>query len=171
MENPIPLLASNFEYTSTIIYSAIILVLLVISAFFSMMETVYSSVSEAKLKTYIEENRRGARKALWITENYERVLSVILIGNNLVNIAISTLGLRVFLGIFINNQEAGWIDVLNTIVITMLVLIFGEIMPKTRGKRTSEKLALRYSGLLYIIVMILTPIAFPFYKMNSLAQK
>ena len=121
--------------------------------------------------TSIEENRRGARKALWLNEHFDRVLSVILIGNNLVNIAISTLGLRIFLELFKNASESSWVDVVNTLVITLIVLIFGEILPKTRGKMNPEKLALRYSGLLYVIVIILTPISFPFYKMNKIAMK
>ncbi len=170
MENPIPLLA----LTSTgkiLIYAAIILVLLILSSFFSMTEIVYSSVSEAKLMTSIDDNKKGARKALWITENFERVLSVILIGNNLVNIGISTLGLRIFLEIFSNYKEASWVDIVNTVAITVIVLIFGEVIPKTRGKNNSEKLALRYSGLLYFVVMLFTPISYPLYKLNSLAMK
>ena len=108
------------DYQAIAIYAAIIVVLLVLSAFFSMSETVYSSVSQAKLMTCIEENKKGARKALWLTENYDRVLSVILIMNNLVNIAISTLGLRIFLVLFEN--QSGWVDLLNTLVITLIVL-------------------------------------------------
>ncbi|MCR5741237.1 MAG: hemolysin family protein [Gammaproteobacteria bacterium] len=167
---PLSLLTTTFDYTKIIIYAAIILALLLGSSFFSKTEIVYSSVSQAKLKTFIEENKRGARKALWITENFDRVLSVILIGNNLVNIAIPTLGLRIFLEIFSAQGGAGWIDVLNTIVITLIVLVFGEIIPKTKGKKNNEKLALRYSGILYVIVMILTPIAYPFYKMNNIGK-
>lgn len=157
------------DYQAIAIYAAIIVVLLVLSAFFSMSETVYSSVSQAKLMTCIEENKKGARKALWLTENYDRVLSVILIMNNLVNIAISTLGLRIFLVLFEN--QSGWVDLLNTLVITLIVLIFGEILPKTHGKVKNETIALRYSALLYFVVKILTPISWPFYKMNRLAMK
>ena len=170
MEVPLSLLAA-ISYNKIIIYAAIILVLVIFSAFFSMMETVFSSIQTAKLMTDIEDEKRGSRKALWISENYDRVLSVILIGNNLVNIAISTLGLRMFLEIFVNYQEASWVDIVNTFAITVFVLIFGEIIPKTRGKKHSEKLALRYSGLLYIITMILTPISYPFYKLNKLAMR
>ena len=170
MEVPLSFLAA-ISYNKIIIYGLIILVLVIFSAFFSMMETVFSSIQSAKLMTDIEDEKRGARKALWITENYDRVLSVILIGNNLVNIAISTLGLRMFLEIFVNYQEASWVDIVNTFAITIFVLIFGEIMPKTRGKKHSEKLALRYSGLLYIVTMILTPISYPFYKLNKLAMR
>ena len=170
MENPIPLLALT-STSKILIYAAIILVLLVLSSFFSMTEIVYSSVSEAKLMTSIDDNKKGARKALWITENFERVLSVILIGNNLVNIGISTLGLRIFLEIFANYKEESWVDIVNTVVITVIVLIFVEVIPKTRGNNNSEKLALRYSGLLYLVVMIFTPISYPLYKLNSLAMK
>ena len=157
-------------YKTIIIYSVIILVLLVCSSFFSMCETVYSTVQEAKLRSQIEEGNKSARKALWISEHFDRVLSVILIGNNLVNIAMSTLGLRLFLTIF-SYTEASWVDIINTVLITLLVLIFGEILPKTRGKAHSNKLALRYASLLYVIVIILTPISYPFYKMNMAVKK
>lgn len=133
-----------------------------------MSESVYSMVSKAKLMTAIDDNKKGARKALWLVEHYERLLSVILIGNNLVNIAISTLGLRVFLMLFESNSA--WVDVLNTGVITLIVLIFGEILPKTRGRASTEKLACKYSGLMYVIYYILTPIAFPFYKLNAVCM-
>lgn len=170
MEVPLSFIAA-LSYNKIIVYASIIVLLVIFSAFFSMMEIVFSSIQSAKLMTDIEDGKRGARKALWISENFDRVLSVILIGNNLVNIAISTLGLRMFLEIFVNYQSASWIDIINTVVITIFVLIFGEIIPKTRGKKHSEKLALRYSGILYVITMILTPVSYPFYKLNKLAMR
>ncbi len=168
--DPLIWVTLTVPYKTIIIYSVIILVLLVFSSFFSMCETVYSTVQEAKLRSQIEEGNKSARKALWISEHFDRVLSVILIGNNLVNIAMSTLGLRLFLTIF-SYTEASWVDIINTVLITLLVLIFGEILPKTRGKAHSNKLALRYASLLYAIVIILTPISYPFYKMNMAVKK
>ena len=142
--------------------------LLICSSFFSKSETVFSSVSKAKLMTYIDENKKGARKALWLADNFDKVLSVLLVGNNLVNIAISTLGLRLFLGLF--EYDGSYVDVINTVAITIIVLIFGEILPKSRGKSNPEKYALKSSGFLYVIVKILTPISYPFYKMNKLTM-
>ena len=118
--------AESFDWISTLIYSVIIIILLVFSAFFSKCETVFSCASKAKLMTLVDENQKGARKALWLSENYDRVLSVILVGNNLVNIAISTLGLRLFLGLF--ETDASWIDVVNTVVITILVLLLPAVL-------------------------------------------
>ena len=157
-------MAINWGMTS--IYAGIIILLLFCSSFFSKSETVFSSVSKAKLMTYIDENRKGSRKALWLADNFDKVLSVLLVGNNLVNIAISTLGLRLFLGLF--SSDGSYVDVINTVAITIIVLIFGEILPKSRGKANPEKNALRLSGVLYVVVKILTPISYPFYKMNKL---
>lgn len=157
-------MAINWGITS--IYAGIIILLLFCSSFFSKSETVFSSVSKAKLMTYIDENRKGSRKALWLADNFDKVLSVLLVGNNLVNIAISTLGLRLFLGLF--SSDGSYVDIINTVAITIIVLIFGEILPKSRGKANPEKNALRLSGVLYVIVKILTPISYPFYKMNKL---
>ena len=160
------ILAINWGITS--IYAGIIILLLICSSFFSNSETVFSSVSKAKLMTYIDENKKGARKALWLADNFDKVLSVLLVGNNLVNIAISTLGLRLFLGLF--EYDGSYVDVINTVAITIIVLIFGEILPKSRGKSNPEKYALKSSGFLYVIVKILTPISYPFYKMNKLTM-
>ncbi len=160
------ILAINWGITS--IYAGIIILLLICSSFFSKSETVFSSVSKAKLMTYIDENKKGARKALWLADNFDKVLSVLLVGNNLVNIAISTLGLRLFLGLF--EYDGSYVDVINTVAITIIVLIFGEILPKSRGKSNPEKYALKSSGFLYVIVKILTPISYPFYKMNKLTM-
>lgn len=168
--DPLICLETSLDYKSIIIYSVIILVLLVFSAFFSMSETVYSTVSQAKLRTKIEEGSKGARKALWLSERFDKLITTILIGNNLVNIAMSTLGLRLFLTIF-SFSQASWIDILNTVIITVVVLIFGEILPKTRGKAHAEKLAIRYSGILFVIFIIFTPLAYPFYKMNGIVSK
>ena len=160
------IMAINWGATS--IYAAIIITLLFCSSFFSKSETVFSSVSKAKLMTFIDENKKGARKALWLADNFDKVLSVLLVGNNLVNIAISTLGLRLFLGLF--ELDGSYVDVINTIAITVVVLIFGEILPKSKGKSNPEKNALKLSGVLYVVVKILTPISYPFYKMNKLTM-
>ncbi|MBP5343314.1 HlyC/CorC family transporter [bacterium] len=163
------ILFSSVNWVNTSIYLSIIIVLLIFSSFFSKCETVFSSVSKAKLMTLVDENKKGARKALWLSENYDEVLSVILVGNNLVNIAISTLGLRLLLGLFLT--DASWVDIVNTILITIIVLIFGEVFPKSRGKAFPEKNALRLSGILYVVVKILKPISYPFYKVNKLTRE
>ncbi len=142
-----------------------IVVLLAVSSFFSMSETVFSSVNVIKLKMSIEDSKKGSKKALWITEHFDLTLSTILVGNNLANIALVTVSVGVFSQIFVDNETL--VNILNTVVMTTIVLIFGEIVPKSFGKNNSERVALRISGLLYWIIRIMKPITWIFLKINE----
>ncbi len=148
------------------IYTIILIViLLAVSSFFSMSETVFSSVNVIRLKTFIENGKKGSKKALWITDHFDLTLSTILVGNNLANIALATISVGVFSKIFVN--EPTLINVANTIVMTTLILIFGEIVPKSFGKNNSEKVALSISGVLYWIIRIMKPITWVFLKIKQ----
>ena len=77
---------------------ALLIILVLFSAFFSMTETVFASVSEAKIKNYVEERKTGAKKALFCVEHFDRTLTTLLVGNNIVNTALSTFALTFFMG-------------------------------------------------------------------------
>ena len=143
----------------------IIIILLAVSSFFSMSETVFSSVNTIRLKTFIENGKKGSKKALWISEHFDLTLSTILVGNNLANIALATVSVGVFAKIFIN--EPTLINVANTLIMTTLILIFGEIVPKSFGKNNSEQVALSISGVLYYIIRIMKPITWIFLKIKQ----
>jgi len=143
----------------------LIVILLAVSSFFSMSETVFSSVNVIRLKTFIENSKKGSKKALWITEHFDLTLSTILVGNNLANIALATISVGVFSKIFVN--EPTLINVVNTVVMTTLILIFGEIVPKSFGKNNSESIALVISGILYWIIRIMKPITWIFLKIKQ----
>ncbi|PKL01412.1 MAG: hypothetical protein CVV56_00050 [Tenericutes bacterium HGW-Tenericutes-1] len=144
------------------------IVLLILSAFFSMSETAYSSVGKVKLKTLIDQNAHGSKKAFWIADNFDKTLTTILVGNNLANIALTTISVIFFTGIFGQLENAETIvSVMNTLVMTLLILTFGEILPKSLGKTHPEKIALRISGLLYFLIKIMTPLTFLFRKLNK----
>jgi len=143
----------------------IIVILLAVSAFFSMSETVFSSVNIIRLKTFIENGKKGSKKALWISEHFDLTLSTILVGNNLANIALATVSVGIFSKIFIN--EPTLINVANTLIMTTLILIFGEIVPKSFGKNNSEQVALSISGILYYIIRIMKPVTWIFLKIKQ----
>ncbi len=147
----------------------VMVVLVALSAFFSMSETVFSSVNVIRLKTSIEEGKKGAKKAFWITENFDLTLSTILVGNNLVNIALVTVSVSVFSSIFTDNEAA--VNIMNTVVMTIIVLIFGEIIPKSFGKNNSDKIALMISGVMYYIIKFLKPVTWIFIKIKELIVK
>jgi len=143
----------------------LILVLLVGSAFFSAAETSFSSVNIIRLKSYVEEKRRGARKALYIADNYEQTLSSILVGNNFVNIAATTIAAFILMKTIADPTIA---NIINTIVMTIIILIFGEIVPKSYAKEHSEKFALRFSGLMYFLIKFMMPFTFFFIKIKKM---
>jgi len=131
-----------------------------------MSETVFSSVNIIRLKNFIEDGKKGSKKALWITDNFDLTISTILVGNNLANIALATVSVSVFSDIFTNNPAL--INVMNTFVMTTIILIFGEIVPKSFAKNNAEKLALLISGLLYWIIKLLKPVTWIFIKIKQL---
>lgn len=134
-----------------------------------MSETIYTTVNQIRLKTYIEEGKSGAKKSLWISENFDLTLSTILVGNNLANIALATVSLSVFSLLFTDNPIL--VKFFNVFVMTTLILIFGEIIPKSFGKNNAEKTALKISGVLFLIIKILKPVTFLFLKINKLIVK
>ncbi len=153
---------------TNIIMSVLVVVLLGCSSFFSASETAFSTVNNLRMRNYADEKVRGARKAVYICENYSKTLATILVGNNLVNIACTTICAYLFSELIANPTLA---NILNTVVMTIIVLIFGEIMPKAIAKQNSEKVALRFAGVLYVIIKVLTPITFVFIKLQNALVK
>ena len=142
-----------------------IIILVICSAYFSASETAFSTLNIMRIRTYAQDKKRGARKALWIAENYEKTVTAILIGNNFVNITATTLATMAFAIVFIDPTVA---NIANTIVMTLIVLCFGEIIPKCTAKANAEKFALVTSGLLYFIIKVLTPLVFIFLKFQKI---
>ena len=123
-----------------------------------MTETVFASVSEAKIKNYVEERKTGAKKALFCVEHFDRTLTTLLVGNNIINTALSTFALTFFMGFI----KTGNLELISTAIITIVLLIFGEITPKTIGKKYNDKLVLFLAPIIYIISYILLPISIIF---------
>lgn len=147
----------------------IVLILLVLcSSFFSASETAFSTVNVARLRTYVEEKRKGAKQALWIAEHFERTLTTILVGNNLVNIAATSLA-GVLIGMYILNPTIS--NVVNIFGMTIIVLIFGEIVPKSRAKENAEKFTIRYAKVLFFVIKLLTPFVKVFMWLNKVLVK
>ncbi len=141
-----------------VLYSLAIVVLLAFSAFFSGSEIAFSSVKKARLET---SRSGGAKQALYIYEHFDRGLSTILIGNNLVNISASSVATLLALLIVGTHATAATQDIASTvasILLTVLVLIFGETMPKIVAKRNTLRFTLAASRPLRFLMVILTPV-------------
>ena len=133
----------------------ILVLLLLLSAFFSSAETALTTVNLLRMQTKAEEGNKQAQRVIKITENKGKMLSAILIGNNLVNISASSLATTLAIS-FWKSYGAG----VATGILTLLVLIFGEISPKTFATLQAEKLSLLYSAPIYALMKILTPAIF-----------
>ena len=147
-------------------YPAAILLLLVLSSLFSSCETAFSSVNKIRLKSEAMQGNKKAEKALALAESFDRALTAILIGNNLVNILSASLGTILFTKWF----GQGGVGI-STAAMTVLVLIFGEILPKSYAKAHAEKMALFFASPLHGLIVILTPLIFLLNQLSKLVQK
>lgn len=131
-----------------------IVILIVFSAFFSATETAFSTYNKIKMKNEASSGNKRAQTVLYLSEDYDRLLSTILIGNNIVNIASTTLSTILFTQLFGGAKG----PTLSTVVMTVLVLIFGEISPKSIAKDMPESFAMAVAPFLKIIYIILKPL-------------
>ena len=141
-----------------------IIICLALSAYFSATETAISSVSRPRLKAIEESGDARAKTALRVTERYDDALSALLIGNNIVNIAASSIGTIVCIDIFGESLGA----LASTIIMTLLVLTFGEILPKSMAKKNSETIALLACGPLSVLMKVLKPLIWLFVQVKKL---
>lgn len=168
MEHPCSILLASTNFTQGDIFSIIGIILLIFcSAFCSASETAYSSSNSLRLKSLAEEKAHGARRAIYIVENFEKTLSCILTFNNLVNIASTSIAGYLFAKFIVNPTLA---NLLNTVVLTIVILIFGEILPKATAKKNPEKFALKFSGAIYFLLKY-SMIYYPFYLLQKLSFK
>lgn len=150
----------------TIAYLVIIALLIVCSAFFSMSETAFTSSNQVRLKKLAKDGDRRAEKALKILEDYDKFLTTILIGNNLVNIGASSLATTAIALILVAMSSSS-VSLISTIVMTIVVLICGEITPKTVAKRNPERYAMKLSGVVSGVEKVFSPVSFVFTKFTG----
>ena len=170
MSIPLPNLMLNAVQFGVVdaILICVLVVLLFLSAFFSSSETAFSTANSIRMKNYVEEKRKGARKALYIMEHYDKTLATILVGNNFVNIASTTI-CAIIIGRLIVNPTLA--NILNTVIMTIIVLIFGEILPKAMAKANAEKFALRFSGIMFVLIKVMYPITILFMLLQKAVLK
>ena len=135
------------------ITSGAILALLLLSAFFSGSETALTAASRGKLRAQADKGNGGAQKALAVTEDNERLIGAVLLGNNLVNILAASLATALFTRVFGESGVA-----LATLVMTLLVLVFAEVLPKTYAITNPEVAAARVSPVISVVIRIFAPI-------------
>ena len=147
------------------------LVCLAFSAFFSSSETAFTSFNRTRMKNKAEEGNKKAALVLKMSENYDKLLSTLLVGNNIVNIALSSIATVWFIKLFANSPVESYASTISTAVITIVVLIFGEITPKSLAKDHPEGWAMGVSRFLNFLMIVLTPINFIFMMWKKLVNK
>ena len=144
----------------------IIVIFVVLSAYFSATETAFTSLNRIRLKNLAGDGDKRAKRVLELESKYDNLLSTILIGNNIVNIGMTAVATALFLEL---TPQYG--ATLSTVVVTVVVLIFGEISPKSLAKESPESFAMFSSGFINVLMVILTPINFVFSQWKKLLAK
>ncbi len=142
---------------STALSIFIMAVLILFSAYFSATETAFSTLNKTRIKTLSESGNSKAKLTLRLTENYDTLISTVLIGNNIVNIALASIATVLFVKLY---GDIG--ATVSTAVVTVLVLIFGEISPKSLAKDSPEKFAMFSAGFINFLIYLFTPLNFIF---------
>ena len=140
----------------------ILIILLLLSGFFSSAETALTTASQIRMRTLEEEGNKRAKTVLRITENSSKLLSTILIGNNIVNTAAASLATT------IAYKLGGSMVAVASAIITVLILLFGEITPKTTATVYAEKISLLYSPVISFLMKVMTPVIFIINGLSSL---
>ena len=141
-----------------------LLILVAMSAYFSATETAFTSLNRIRLKSKADDGDLRAAKTLAMAEDYDKLLSTILIGNNIVNNAATTISAVLFIKLM--GQERG--PALSAIILTVVILIFGEITPKSLAKESPESWAMSSLPLLKFFLVVLTPLNFLFTQWKKL---
>ena len=148
------------------IYIISIAVLVLLSAYFSATETAFSSLNKTRMKTLCDKGNKKALLAYSLSEQYDKLISTILIGNNIVNIASASIGTLLFVEIYGNVGAT-----ISTVVITVVVLIFGEITPKSIAKDCPEKFAMFSAPFMKFLMLIMIPLTALFSAWKKLVSK
>ncbi len=139
--------------TTGVIQITALLILVILSAFFSSAETAFSTVNRVRLRTLSEEGHKGAARVLGILDQYGKMLSAVLIGNNIVNLSASSVATTFAIRTW-GNRAVG----IMTGILTFVILICGEIIPKTWAMQRAESITLMYSGIIRMLMTLLTPV-------------
>ena len=151
--------------SSTISMTVAIVLLVMMSAYFSATETAFSCLNKIRMKSRAESGDHRAALAMDLVEDYDRLISTILIGNNIVNMACSSLG--TVMAVALVGQQ--WGPTVSTVLMTLLVLIFGEILPKSLAKEHAESIAIRAAGIIDLLRKLFTPLVLFFVLLKKLA--
>ena len=146
-----------------------LVILVLLSAFFSGTETAFTSFNKTRMKTLAQDGNKRAKAVMDVEDRYEKFLSTILVGNNIVNISASTISTLFFASFIKGNQSLA--ATVSTAVMTVIILIFGEISPKFLGKDFADSYTMRTVGIVRFLMTVLTPLTALFSLWRILLSK
>ena len=158
---------SGLNFGTIAVYLILIVLLILGGAYFAASETALSSVNKMRMKSYAEDGNKKAQYVMYILNNFDKALSTILIGNNVMHIACAAIATLLTRQLFMGS---GFLDaalVLSTVLVTMVVFFAAEMLPKYRAKAASESVALRIGKSLYVLMKILTPVSAVFTRIST----
>ena len=150
---------------------AIIVFCIIMSAYFSATETAFSTFNKIRVKNLAEKGNKKAATVIKLSENYDTLISTILIGNNIVNILASSLATLLFVELLKDGSLAEWSSAISTAVLTVVLLTFGEISPKTIAKKMPESFSMFSAPLINALVYLFFPLTFIFKQLQNLLAK
>ena len=139
---------------------------LLCSAYFACCETAYTGVSRVRLRTLADKGNKRAQKALWICDRFDKTLTTILIGNNIFHAACASLS-----ALLVMRQFSEEYVVYGTVITTVIVYLFAEMLPKSLAKARSEEIALIFSSSMQLMIRLLTPVSFFFSGISNLLSR
>ncbi|MBQ2433542.1 MAG: DUF21 domain-containing protein, partial [Clostridia bacterium] len=152
--------------STQVTYLVVMFACVVMSAYFSATETAFSSINKTRIKALAEKGHKKAELARRLSDDYDSLLSTILIGNNIVNILLASIGTLFFVDLFVSNGAT-----VSTIVITVVVLIFGEITPKSVAKDSPEAFAMFSAPIINFLILVFRPLNFLFSLWKKLVSR
>ena len=145
---------------------ALYVIFLLCSAYFACCETAYTGVSKVRLRTLADKGNKRAVRALWVCDRFDKTLTTILIGNNIFHAACASLS-----ALLVLRQFSEEYVVYGTIITTVIVYLFAEMLPKSLAKARSEEIALIFSGSMKLLIGVLTPVSFIFTGISALISR
>ena len=153
------LLSSVPNVRGIIVYAILLVLLIVLGAYFASAEIALASVNRVRMRTYAENGDRRAQYVMYILNNFDKALSTLLIGNNIMHIGCSTIAALITRQLFADTPYLALALTVSTVIITIIVFLISEMLPKSYAKACNERYSLRVGGSLYILMKLLTPLS------------
>lgn len=162
---------SALNVNAIIIYAVLFVLLILGGAYFASAEIAFASVNRVRMRSYAENGDRRAKYVMYVLNNFDKALSTLLIGNNVMHIGCSTIAALLTRQLFAGTNYLALALTISTIIVTMIVFLISEMLPKSYAKACNERYTMRVASSLYVLMKILTPLSAVFTWFGRLFSK